>query len=80
MVVFDIAEGMKKLTLNCLWGNSSMALKELERNLVGTQNKIQSELLTYDEMDGIENINIKLQRIDHALAVLQEHFKKHRIH
>jgi len=79
VVAFDIAEGIKKLTSNCLWGNSSWILIELERNLVSTQNKIQSEVLTYDDRDGSEEINIKLQRIEHALSVLHDYFKKKRM-
>ena len=90
MAAFDISEGVMNITPNGIWGNSAYNLKlllkglvdiqnELLRNSVDNQFKIQPEDLDYDEIDGTDMTDIKLHRIDHALSILHDYFKKHRI-
>ena len=78
--VSDILEGVISLTLNSLWGNSPGTLKELEKDLINTQNRLISDTFLCEMSIGSSQDNIKIQRIENALDVLNEYFKRHRIH
>lgn len=78
--VLDISEGLLCLTSGCLWGNSKAKLKELETGLINKQNRLLSELSCGPEIEDFHEENSRIQRIERALGILHEYFKKHRIH
>jgi len=78
--VLDISEGMLCLTSGGLWGNSTAKLKELERGLISKQNRLLAEFPCGLETGDLDEADVRIQRVERALGILHEYFKKHRIH
>jgi len=75
-VAFEITEGMMILKFNDLMGTSYYSLRELLRNLITSKQNIRYKANAHNGNAVTEETGFKLQRIDHALSVLNDYLKE----
>lgn len=73
---FEITEGMMILTFNDLMGMSYYSLRELLQILITSKQNIRYPSNGHNGNDVTEETDFKLQRIDHALSVMNDYLNE----